>query len=226
MGQKLYTHQRHAHHPRNINEIHTAAQLTLNGRIAVWVAEHVGSMTCAYLFAAIGVGSLVGIITDNTLLALLCGAFSSYFLQLVLLPVLAMGQNILGHHAQLQAEEQYKTTLHVFHDSEQVVNHLLAQDDVLVQMRETLLLVLDHLGIEAEATTDHKLPVVRIGGHKTQIDEDDLLISLTRATGIKPEVLAALPLETKLLLERQRPHASERMTAAQVAGEENLHGLG
>jgi hypothetical protein len=44
------------------------------------------------------------------------------------------------------------------------------QADLLEQMQRTQHLMLDHLGIEVLATTDHRLPVVKISGHTTRID--------------------------------------------------------
>lgn len=67
---------------------------TFNERVAVWTTEHVGTMQCAYLFAGIGIGSLVGVLTNNIVLALVCGSVSSYILQLVLLPVIMVGQKV------------------------------------------------------------------------------------------------------------------------------------
>lgn len=212
MGQKLYEHQRHVHEPRNVNEVHAAERLSFNDRLAVWIAAHTGSMICAYIFAGIGIGSLVGVLTNNTLLALLCGSFSSYFLQLVLLPILALGQNILGRHAELQSEEQYTTTQRIFSDSEELVAHLHAQDDLALKQQERmqhveelLLLLLEHLGVEAEPTTAGEIPVVRFN-HEMRVDEDQLRISLTHA-GVKPEVLGALPAWMLLALDELRPHA-------------------
>lgn len=212
MGQKIFTHQPHKHQPVNVNEQHAAERLSLNDRIAVWTARHVGSMFCAYAFFIIGLGTFLAALSGNIVLALVASAFSGNLLQLVLLPIIMVGQNVQARHSELQAEETYHTTQQIFEDAEQAAKHLDAQDEellqhkgMLVQIHQTLLLVLDHLGIEAMETTDHKLPVARIQGHRTSIDEDGLFISLSRA-GIKPELLAALSLETRLAIEKQRPH--------------------
>jgi hypothetical protein len=130
----LYQHVPHPHTPRNPNQTHLAEQQAqgFNTRLAVWLTLHVGSMPCAYLFAAIGVGSLVGVLTGNALLAVLCGSLSSYFLQLVLLPILSVGQGVLGRKQELQADELTATASHTFHDLGQVGQHLDAQDTVVV----------------------------------------------------------------------------------------------
>ena len=85
--------------------------LTRNEKIGVWVTTHVGTMTCAYIFAGIGIGSLVGIFTNNTFLGLGFGAVSSYFIQLVLLPVIMVGNNVQSRHSEIRADIQYETDL-------------------------------------------------------------------------------------------------------------------
>ena len=133
-AKRLYEHRPHPHKPCNVNKAHAAERLSLNDRIAVFISRNVGSMLCAYLFAAIGAASLVGAITGNTLLALTFGALSSYFLQLVLLPIILVGQNVQARHSELVAEEQYKTTLKTYHELEQLAAHLEAQDMVIARL--------------------------------------------------------------------------------------------
>jgi hypothetical protein len=64
-------------------------------------------MWCAYVFSVIGVGSLVGVFTGNALLALAFGGISSYFIQLVLLPVIMVGQNVQQAHADARAQADH-----------------------------------------------------------------------------------------------------------------------
>lgn len=140
--QTLYQHRKHAHTPKNAVAARKARQQGANARLAVWLTQHVGSMTCAYLFAAIGIGSLVGVFTGNTFLALLFGSISSYFLQLVLLPIISVGTNVLNEQNELMAEEAFQTTMHSFHDIEGIMEHLSQQDAELLkhsQMLEALL---------------------------------------------------------------------------------------
>lgn len=133
-GSPIYQHRAHPHIPRNVNETQKAEQTGLNMRVAVWLTNHVGTMGCAYLFAALGIGSLIGVFTNDALLAALCGSLSSYFLQLVLLPVIQLGSNVLSRHAELQADETYATTQKTYHDIEQLAQHLSAQDDELLKL--------------------------------------------------------------------------------------------
>ena len=90
--------------------------LTKDEKIGLWVTKRVGTMTCAYVFAAIGVGSLVGVITGNAVLALACGALSSYFLQLVLLPIIAVGTNVQSKHDEVRADIRYEVDVKMEED--------------------------------------------------------------------------------------------------------------
>ena len=56
---------------------------------------------------------------------------SSSFLQLVLLPIMIVGQNIQAAAADKRSEETYKDTEAVPRESEEIQKHLLAQDEVI-----------------------------------------------------------------------------------------------
>jgi hypothetical protein len=108
---------------KNANIEH-ADSLTTNERIGVWVTSHIGTMYCAYLFAIIGIGSLVGVVTNNATLALMFGAVSSYFLQLVLLPVIMVGTNVQSKHDQIKADIQFELEKRMENDLLMIKNAL------------------------------------------------------------------------------------------------------
>ena len=87
---------------------HTGWKLAL----ATWVTDRVASIECAILFLGIGIGSLVGVITGNTVLALACGAVSSYVLQLVLLPLIMLRQAVQDRHTDARAEVDHAVLGH------------------------------------------------------------------------------------------------------------------
>ena len=157
----LFRHDPHQHQPRNVNEVQKAELQGFNTRLAVWLTRNVGTMACAYLFAVIGTAGLIGAFTNNVTLVLIFGSISSYFLQLVLLPVILVGSNVLNRHQELQAEETFQTSQHCFHDIEQIMQHLCAQDAELLHHTKMLMHLLEKNGIslqqlEAEgATTSH-----------------------------------------------------------------------
>ncbi len=97
-------------------------------------------MWTAYAFvvlAVIGLFAILGLL--NPIVSLLVAWASQTFLQLVFLPIILVGQNVLGRKAELQSEEQFRTTLSTSHDIEQVMKHLSAQDAELVYLTKHLL---------------------------------------------------------------------------------------
>lgn len=148
----LFHHEPHQHQPRNVNLVHAAEQACegFNTRLAVALTKYTGTMWTAYLFAGIGIGSLVGVFTNNVFLGLLFGSISSYFLQLVLLPIIMTGQNVLGRKAELQADEAFKTTMSTYHDIEQIMQHLMAQDAELLHHTKMLIHLLEKNGISLQ----------------------------------------------------------------------------
>ncbi len=140
-GSALYQHSPHPHQPSNVNLLHREEKQAtgFNTRVAVWLTKNVGTMQCAYIFAGIGIGSLIGVATGNVVVAAVFGSISSYFLQLVLLPILSVGQNVLGRHAELQADEMFKTSQRSFHDIVEIMEHLSAQDEELLKQTRLLL---------------------------------------------------------------------------------------
>lgn len=91
----------------NVNQIHEAS-LSWEEQLAMKLCNAAGTMMCVYIFCGIGVGALVGVLTGNTFLALLFGAVSSNFIQLVFLPLLQLGQNLQQRHSEFLAEEHYR----------------------------------------------------------------------------------------------------------------------
>jgi hypothetical protein len=158
----LFHHEPHMHQPRNVNDVQKAEQQGFNTRLAVWLTRNVGTMACAYLFAVIGIAGLIGAFTDNASLVLIFGSISSYFLQLVLLPVILVGSNVLNRHQELQSEETFQTSQHSFHDIEQIMQHLSAQDAELLRHAKMLEHLLEKNGInlkqlETEGTLTSQL---------------------------------------------------------------------
>lgn len=149
----LFHREPHQHQPRNVNEVQKAEQQGFNTRLAVWLTRNVGTMACAYLFAVIGISGLVGAFTNNASLVLIFGSISSYFLQLVLLPVILVGGNVLNRHQELQSEETFQTSQHSFHDIEQIMQHLCAQDAELLRHAKMLEQLLEKNGISVQQVT-------------------------------------------------------------------------
>lgn len=164
----LFHHEPHQHQPRNINQVHKEEQQGFNTRLAVWLTRNVGTMACAYLFAVIGIAGLIGAFTNNVTLVLIFGSISSYFLQLVLLPVILVGGNVLNRHQELQAEETFQTSQHSFHDIEQIMQHLSAQDAELLRHAKMLERLLEKNGISLQQLAAEGVATSRLVDPLTQ----------------------------------------------------------
>ncbi len=125
--------------PRNVNRVHAAeiAAAGFNTQLAVWLTEHVGTMWTAYAFAVlaiIGLFAILGLLSP--LVALLVAWISQTFIQLVLLPIIMVGQNVLGRKAELQADEAHATTMKTYADIEAVMKHLDEQDEKIFALEQ------------------------------------------------------------------------------------------
>lgn len=102
-------------------------------------------MQCAYLFALL---SLLGFpalsLFFGPFIAIYVVWFSQTFLQLIFLPIITVGQNVLGRKQELHTEEMYHTTIKSFTDIEQIAQHLLAQDAELLEQTSMLVELLGY----------------------------------------------------------------------------------
>jgi uncharacterized membrane protein len=160
----LFHHEPHQHQPRNVNKLHATEQAaeSFNSRLAVVLTQRTGTMWTAYIFTVLAVIGLFGLL--NLLpqfVFLLTTWISQQFLQLVLLPVIMVGQNVLSRKTELQADEQFRTTMSTYHDIEQIMQHLSAQDAELLRHAKMLIHLLEKNGISLQqlesegATTGH-----------------------------------------------------------------------
>jgi hypothetical protein len=101
-----------------------------NGRIALAVTAIVGTMWAAYIFAVIAVVSLPSAITSKNLTVIIAWV-SSNFLQLVLLPVIIVGQNLQGRASDKRAIQTYNDAEAILSECLQLQAHLQAQDKIL-----------------------------------------------------------------------------------------------
>lgn len=110
--------------PRNINHLHAAelAAAGLSMKLAVWLTKSVGTMLCAYLFALLAIFGLPGLLPP--IVAQWVQWTSQTFIQLTMLSVIMVGQGIIGRKAELQADEQYRTTQKTYADSELIIEKL------------------------------------------------------------------------------------------------------
>jgi uncharacterized membrane protein len=142
----LYVHTQHPYRAVNVNEMHAEERQSFNDALALWLTTTVGTMPTAYLFVLLALVGLLGILGIlPPVVALLVAWTSQTLIQLTLLPVIMVSQNVLSRHQELQADEQYHTTMRSYHDIEQIIHHLDAQDARILEMDARLLTILEKL---------------------------------------------------------------------------------
>ncbi len=150
---RLFHRERSQLQPVNVNEVHEG-RLSMNDRVALWITRAVGTMWAVY-FMATGMAGwmfcqawLHNQAFDPYPYAFLL--FLGNVIQLLLMPLIMVGQNIQGRHAELRAEEEYRTTEANLQDIQQVMEHLVALDRELLLHREILMRTLSAVSTETD----------------------------------------------------------------------------
>jgi uncharacterized membrane protein len=117
--------------PQNANIKHKAI-LKFQDRLALGITTGIGTMYAVYFFAIFMTGWMIWQTYfsakpfDPFPFAFLL--FLGNIVQLLLMPLIMVGQNIQGKHAEIRAEEEYNTTVSSYKDLERILKHLDAQD--------------------------------------------------------------------------------------------------
>jgi uncharacterized membrane protein len=124
------------HQPKNVNDLHKKG-LGVQDRIALTITTAVGTMYAVYFFAIFMAGWMLWqshishTPFDPYPFAFLL--FLGNIVQLLLMPLIMVGQNIQGRHAQIRSDEEYKTTMTSYKDIESILKHLEIQDQELLK---------------------------------------------------------------------------------------------
>ena len=81
-----------------------------NTRVAVKITNSVGSMWCAYAFALLALISLPSALSSHNSI-IIVGWIAQTFLQLVLLPIIIVGQNVQAAATDARAEGDHDTLI-------------------------------------------------------------------------------------------------------------------
>lgn len=117
MSNKLTAVEAKAHIPQLIllRDVHKnvhgdSAISRLNTRLAVGITKIVGSMWCAYVFALLALLSLPAALSSRSPIIIVAW-IAQTFLQLVLLPIIIVGQNVQAAASDARAESDHETLL-------------------------------------------------------------------------------------------------------------------
>lgn len=127
----------------NINVKHQESFTRLE-RFAVWITNHIGTMGFFFIIF----GWTVFWLLWNTLVppelkfdpfpAFVFWLFISNMIQLFLLPLIMIGQNLQGRHAELRAEADFETNLKAEKQIEAISNNLKKQEETILKILEKI----------------------------------------------------------------------------------------
>jgi hypothetical protein len=109
----------------------------VNGKIAVFITTVVGTMWTAYAFAALALLSLPAAIYSGDVIVIVAWIAQTFF-QLVLLPVILVGQNVGARAADKRSVQVYRDTEAILLQTQQLHAHLDAQDKTITGLLKRL----------------------------------------------------------------------------------------
>jgi uncharacterized membrane protein len=128
---------------RDLNRERVAKMGTLD-RIALWITAHVGSMGFFLLIAAwTFVWLMWNFLAPARLqfdppMAFVFWLFISNMIQILLMPLIMVGQNLQSQHAETRAEYDLEVNVRAEREIEAVLRHLEYQNGLLIAMLEKL----------------------------------------------------------------------------------------
>lgn len=127
----------HLHVPRLVRTTEIKAQIhgagvmgRFNAAMAIHITRIVGTMYCAYAFTLIALIALPAAIEQGSPTVLI-NWLSSNFLQLVLLPIIIVGQNVISAAQDARAEADHETLTALHEMSKQQLDILRGQNQIL-----------------------------------------------------------------------------------------------
>jgi hypothetical protein len=100
----------------------------LNARFGLRITVLVGTMWTAYAFTVLALVSAPSAFGSGNVLIIVAW-IAQTFLQLVLLPIIIVGQNVQAAAADSRSEATYDDATALLAESRQIQEHLLAQDE-------------------------------------------------------------------------------------------------
>jgi hypothetical protein len=135
-----YTHTPHPHTLERLKHldapvktadvIRQRAPVRINAWLAVKITDGVGTMWCAYLFAAVALVGLPPALKPGG--EGIIAWIAQTFLQLVLLSIIIVGQNIAAAASDQRSENTYNDAEAILSEALEIQRHLQAQDEELI----------------------------------------------------------------------------------------------
>lgn len=121
---------------RNVHKdkVDTVAKLTkFNNILGFRITKSIGTMWAAYLFCILSLVSLPSVLASGNAVVIVAW-IAQTFLQLVLLPIIIVGQNIQAESSDARAIATYEDAGAILEESKEIQNHLASQDQALNEL--------------------------------------------------------------------------------------------
>ena len=128
---------------RNVHQ-EAVEKLSKLDQCALWITVHVGSMGFFLVIAGwtllwLGWNLLAPArLQFDPPMAFVFWLFISNVIQILLMPLIMVGQNLLNSHAELRAEHDLEVNVKAEHEIETILRHLEYQNTILIAMLEKL----------------------------------------------------------------------------------------
>jgi uncharacterized membrane protein len=147
---------------RNVNKEHDERLTPLN-KLALFITERVGTMgffliIFGWTFIWVGYNivatysSIPHLKAFDPLPGLVVYLLMSNVIQILLMPLIMVGQNVQGAHAELRAENDYEINCKAEKEVELILHHLEYQNSILIKMLEKLGVSVDEAKIDLQTS--------------------------------------------------------------------------
>jgi hypothetical protein len=121
-----------------VTQIHGPGPIgRFNAKVGLRITLVVGTMWAAYLFTVLALVSAPSAFKSGNSLIIVAW-IAQTFLQLVLLPIIIVGQNVQAAAADARSQATYDDAVAVLEEAKQIQQHLAAQDAVLAKLVEVI----------------------------------------------------------------------------------------
>ena len=133
----MTTHQKHPYvvHPKELLKKELQGINKFNYWLAVKITNGVGTMWCAYAFLIIDLFMLPPVIKANSVMVWV-SYIAQTVLQLVLLPIIMVGQNVIQAQNESKADTDHKTLTYLATLQDEQMQELKGQTEILLRIEE------------------------------------------------------------------------------------------
>lgn len=135
----LHTEKTHPHvvHPEELLKKERTGITRFNDHLAVKITKAVGTMWCAYAFLILDLFMLPPVIKANSIMIWVT-YIAQTVLQLVLLPIIMVGQNVIQSQNEAKADTDHKTLTYLATLQDEQMKELKQQTEILVRLEQLM----------------------------------------------------------------------------------------